>query len=858
MQLDEDMSKEMQFHLDMLTMEYRERGMSPESARRRAMMDFGGMEQKKEEVRAARGVMFIDNRIRDIRFALRNLRKHPNFALVVVLTLALGIGANTAIFSVVNAVLLRPLPYPDSERLVDIAPEATPGVRTISSGGVFIDMEDNGTLFECMAAIHPSTKNMSGAGEPLRLDGWEVSHRFLDVLRTKPLLGRGFQVHDDEFKGNEYVIILSEWLWKSRFDADSEVIGRSVNLDDQAYEVIGIMPDEALVDEELAFFVPAAIRARAWKQSRDYAYVTRVIGRLKDGVSMEQAEAELRAAKDRLRPLYPPRQESWSVSLIPLHEYLFGGARSSLYLLLLAVGLVMLVACANVANLLLAKSLSREGEIALRASLGAGRVRLIGQLLTESTLLSVLGGFVGVFFGMLLIKPLYAYVQLADLPAFNPSMDWGVLGFVCAITLLTGVLFGLYPALRLSKPDLMTSMRNGGLASRGGGRRRVQSGLIVAQTALSVVLLVCVGLLLRSYYRVSSEPMGFQADRALVFDISCSGKKAGTPEARMQYADRLMEGLRTIPGVESVAMAARVPMGGDGLGDMILRPGKEMDTAYGPPTAAFNAVSPDYFEALDITLKQGRSFEPRDNRMDVPRVMVINESLRDFLFSGEDPLGKLLFFKGENWEVVGVVSDVRQMRQDIGPQPEVYMPSIHFPWTTTYVLKTGVTPLSLVKEVREVVGDYDADQAIGRLDSLDHVVAKTLKGRTVLIGLLAVFGASALLLVCIGIYGTMSFAVSQRTKELGIRIALGAGSGRVISMVQKQSMLLVLVGLMLGVGGGLGSSRFIASQLYKTQATDPWVLALVSLLLLLVGLVSSWFPAWRATRVDPVVALKSE
>jgi len=294
------------------------------------------------------------------------------------------------------------------------------------------------------------------------------------------------------------------------------------------------------------------------------------------------------------------------------------------------------------------------------------------------------------------------------------------------------------------------------------------------------------------------------------------------------------------------------------LGDMILRPGKEMDTAYGPPTAAFNAVSPDYFEALDITLKQGRSFEPRDNRMDVPRVMVINESLRDFLFSGEDPLGKLLFFKGENWEVVGVVSDVRQMRQDIGPQPEVYMPSIHFPWTTTYVLKTGVTPLSLVKEVREVVGDYDADQAIGRLDSLDHVVAKTLKGRTVLIGLLAVFGASALLLVCIGIYGTMSFAVSQRTKELGIRIALGAGSGRVISMVQKQSMLLVLVGLMLGVGGGLGSSRFIASQLYKTQATDPWVLALVSLLLLLVGLVSSWFPAWRATRVDPVVALKSE
>jgi len=855
-ELDEGMSDEMRFHIDMLTMEYRNKGMPSEWARRQALLDFGGMEQKKEEVRAARGVMFIDNRIRDMRFTLRSLRKHSAFTMAVVLTLALGIGANTAIFSVVNGVLMRPLAYPESDRLVDISQEISPGIRPQSSGGVFMDWEDNSTSFESMAAMHDVSQNLSGQGEPISLDGWTVTADFLDVLRIAPQLGRGFRASDDDAGANTHVVVLTDSLWRSQFSADSEVLGKTVYLDDQAYEVIGVLPPRALFYENIKYLIPSGIRADEWKQSRDYMYVLNVIGRLKEGVTLEQAESELNAIKERLRSEYPYRQAPWGVSVMSLHENYFGDAADSLYMLLVAVGLVLMVACANVANLLLAKSSTRESELALRVALGATRGRIVGQLLTESLFLSAGGGLVGVLFGLYLINPLSSFVGIAQLPTVETSMDWTVLGFVGGITILTGILSGMFPAWRMSKPELANAMRDGARGSSGGHHRKVQSSLIVAQTAFAVTLLVCVGLLLRSFYIASNEPTGFQTDRALVFEISCTEIKAPTPEARIQYTDNLMEQLRSIPGVESVGVCTFLPMSGNGYGDMIHREDSEDDFA--EATVSYNAVSADYFESMEMPLKSGRQLDVSDNQVDAPKVMVINEVLEASMFPEGDALGKRIRFKEESYEVVGIVGNVRQFRQDIPPRSEIYFPIIHFPWNTSYVMKTQVPPLSLADEVRRVVRDYDPDQAIGGLESLELMVDRNLQGRSIIIVLLSIFGGSALLLACVGLYGTMSFSVTQRTKELGIRIALGAGRSRVMSSVQREGILLVGIGLLLGVAGSLGASRLIGSQLYSTSSVDPWVLALVAVLLFAVGYVACWVPAWRATRIDPIIALRSE
>jgi len=505
---------------------------------------------------------------------------------------------------------------------------------------------------------------------------------------------------------------------------------------------------------------------------------------------------------------------------------------------------------------LLAKSSTRETELALRISLGASRGRIISQLLTESLILSVGGSLIGMFLGLYLIEPLSNFVGLSDLPTVETSMDWIVLGFVGSITILTGILSGMFPAWRLSKPDLVSAMREGARGSWGGRHRRMQSSLIVVQTAFAVTLLVCVGLLLRSFYIASNEPTGFQTDRALVFNLSCTGKKVPDIEARVRYAENLMRELRAIPGVVSAGVGSNLPMIGDTYGDMIHR--EDVEEESGETEVVFNAVTSEYFDALDMSLLSGRLFDMADNRVDAPKVMVINAALERRLFPEGDALGKRIRFKGASYEVVGVVEDIRQIRQDIRPLREVYMPIAHFPWKTSYVLRTNVPPMRVVEELRRVIHEYDPSQAIGGLDSLEHVVERNLQGRSIIIELLGIFGGTALLLACVGIYGTMSFSVTQRTKELGIRIALGAGRSRVVSMVQREGILLVLIGLILGVLGSLGASRFIASQLYQTQSTDPWVLALVSVLLLLVGIVSCWIPAWRATRVDPMVALRSE
>ncbi len=854
--LDNEMTEEMEFHVDMLTQEKMKEGLSRTEARRQSLIEFGGLEQKKEIMRTTRGVQTIENIWKDTVFALRNLRKSPGFTVVVILTLALGIGANTAIFTVVNSILLDPLKYPEPERLVAMSQD-TPNSRAApASGGVFMDWQDNSTLIESMAASHPVDFNLSGYGDPQRVSGWAVSAEFLQVLKVNPIHGRGFVDEDDMPGGNDKVVILTNELWHSQFNADPAVVNTSISLNSESYEIIGVLPPNVLISDDIKFLVPSNIRGIEYKQSRDYMYVCRVIGRLKPGATIEQAETELVAIKDRLRELYPPRQAPWSVAVQDLREAYFGNSRPYLFILLTAVGLVLLIACANVANLLLAKSSTRQAEIALRASLGATRKRIIEQLITESLILAIGGGVTGILLASYLVGPLTKFVDLSSTPILDPSIDLKVLLYVAGVTLLTGVLFGLFPALRLSKPNLMDAMKEGSRGSSGGQHKKVQSVLIIGQTALTVTLLISIGLLLRSFYNASQSNIGFNSENLLSFDTSYPGSKAPTVTHHIQFADAVLEKLKQIPGVKFAAVTASLPMSRRGYGDTISRedqPDKRTDT-----NANFNAASPDFFKALGIPLLQGRTIDAADNLETSPKVMVVNERLVDMLFPDGDALGQLLHFKDATWEIVGIVGDVRQFSIDSPARPMTYHATIHFPWSTTYVLKTEIPPLNLVDDARKAMAAVDPDQPIANINTMKVLVREGLQGRTIMISLLGIFALTALLLACIGIYGTMSFSVLQRTREMGIRIALGAKASKVISMIQIESIKLVLIGLVLGLLISLGTSKLLANQLYEVESTDPLVMILVSVCLISVAGLSSWLPARKATRVDPMIALRTE
>ncbi len=796
--------------------------------------------------------------IPDLRFAFRQLTRSPGFTLVAVLTLALGIGANTAIFSIVNTLLLEPLPYPDSERIVQVNEFVPAGGNAGSCGGVFLDWQDHTTRLEAIAAMHTIDKNLSGGGEPMRVSGADVTADYLKVLGIRPALGRDFLPAEDAPGGNRFVVILSDALWRNRFGADPNVIDTSVQFDTQSYTVIGVLSPHVLLQPNLDFLSPATIRADQWKQSRDYNYVLSVIGRLKPGATALQAQAELRAAKEALNSQYPTFKQPWTVSVTSLHEATFGNSRPYVLTLLAAVGAVLLIACANVANLLLAKAATREGEIAVRVALGATTRHVLQQLLTESLLLALIGGAVGVLAGSLSIQPLLVFANIPAIPGMPFDVDLRVLGFALAATVATGLLFGIFPALRVARPNLNEYLKEGTRGSSAGSRRRLQSLLIVAETALTVVLLVTAGLLLRSFMKALGADAGFKRDHVLVFDLSRPNTKSPTADDHARFVEAVMEKVGQIPGVASVGMTAALPMNGRNYyGDLINRtdqPEKHDDTR-----AGFNAVAGDYFQTLGIPLLRGRYLTPADNREASPKVMLVNQALARLLFGDEDPLGRQLHFKEATWEIVGVVGNVRQFQLDFSPVPECYHAEVFFPWYKTIAVRTKVPPLTLADDVRHAVQAVDPDQPIANLTTLAANVDRSLQGRTVMLSLLGLFAVVALLLACIGIYGVMAYTVEQRTREMGIRIALGAAAPRVISLVLRDGMRLVLLGVVLGVLVALfGTNRVVANQLYDVTTRDPVVFLVVSLALLVTAVLACWLPARRATRVNPIDALRAE
>jgi predicted permease len=705
--------------------------------------------------------------------------------------------------------------------------------------------------------LHPIQKNLTTGGEPTRINGAEVTAKYLHVLRVNPLLGRNFTAEEDAPGGDQHVVILTHEFWQSRFQGDSAIIGKALQIDTENYTVVGVLPPAALIASNACFLAPAAIRAAAYKQVRNYNYVCNVIGRLKPGVTAELAAAELVAARPSVISQYPSFRQNWSVGVRSLHDAYYGGSQTYAFTLLAAVGAVLLIACANVANLLLAKASSRQGEITVRVALGASTGRIIRQLMTESMLLAFAGGLIGVYVAAQAIDPLKQLIGLNNTSGLSVKIDTTVLLFTLAATALTGILFGLFPALTIARPNLSNSMKEGARGATSGSRRKLQSVLIVSETALTVVLLVCAGLHMRSFFHALNADAGFNSDNVLLFSLTQPTNKAPTVEHRTRFIRDIINSVSQVPGVASVGEASSTPMNGrNGYGDFVSR--EDQPAPRNNLNAGFDSVDGDFFKTFGIPLLRGRLFTEADNNEKGQKVMIVNDVLARRLFPNEDPVGRLLHFKDAAWEIVGVVGSVRQYQLDVDPQSQVYLPSVHFPWTTIFAVRTHVPPLTLADDMRRAVQRVDPQQPLANLETLSDSVNRTLQNRRIILTLLTIFAGTALLLACIGIYGVMAYSVSQRTREMGIRLALGAKIPQVVTLVLRDGLKLVVIGLVIGAFASIGIGSLISNQLYGVSQYDPLVLSGVSITLLAVAFVACWVPARRATKIDPIVALRAD
>ena len=803
--------------------------------------------------------------LHDIRFGIRMLAKKPMFSIIAVITLALGIGANTAIFSVVNGVLLRPLPFKEPDRLMMIRETKLPQFPEFSvAPGNFLDWKKQNTVFERLVAYKGSSLNLIGTGDPERLRALNVTEGFFAMLGAQPQLGRDFLAEEDQ-AGHNNVVILSYGLWQRRFSGDPKILNQTITLNRQAYTVIGVMPATfhfGSGENELDLWTPMAFTEEQAQNHGGHGLVA--IGQLKPGVTVDQARAEMSAIAGRLAAQYPV-DIGWDVKIVPLLEYSVRSIKPALLVLLVAVAFVLLIACANVANLLLAHAAGRQKEIATRTSLGASRWRIVRQLLTESLLLSLLGGALGLAlakWGMDLLLTLAP----PDLPRLNNvSLDGRALAFTATITLLTGVIFGLVPALQCSKPNLNDTMKDAGRGSTEGGRRqRIRSTLVVLEVATALVLLVGAGLMIKSFWQLQKVDPGFNPDNALTAQVSLPKTKYPEESQQVAFFQQLIERVATLPGVQSAGASHVVPLSGNDFvlafeidGRPPLQPGVTQSTNY-------YSVSADYFKAMGIPLRRGRVFTERDIK-DSPRVAVINETMAKKIFPDEDPIGKRITFDNrqkenpEWFEIVGIVGDVKQYGLDQVTTMQTYEPYIQqtFPYMTLVVRTTG-DPTNLNGAIRSEVLKLDKEQPTTNFKTLNEFFSISIAQQRFSVVLLGVFAVVALVLSAVGIYGVLSYAVTQRTHEIGIRVALGAGRRDVLRLVVGQGMLLTVIGVAGGLGAAFALTRLMASLLFGVTATDAVTFASVASLLLAVALLACYIPARRATKVDPLVALRYE
>ena len=806
----------------------------------------------------------------EIRFALRQLRKSPAFTFIAILTLALGIGANTAIFSVVNAVILRPLPYKAPDQLVwiwETSPKNDIEFEPLSYPN-FTDFREQAQSFAAVGAFTNASPILAGAdGEPERVTGAAVVGDFFTVLGIEPVLGRKFAAHENE-DGKNRVTILSHAFWQRRFGADPNLVGQQIQLNGNQYTVVGVMPPSfqdpvAAAKRPVELWMPLAI-SEGMRNARRGDFL-QVIARLKPGVGIDQARAELKGIAARLEQQYPDTNTNWSTIVDPLHHTLTGNVRPALMILLGAVAFLLLIACANVANLLLARASARQREIAVRSALGASRARIIRQLLTENMLLSLAGGVAGLLFAWWGTRALLA-LSPGNIPRLSSvGIDPQVLVFTLLISLVTGLLFGLAPALIVSKLNLNETLKEGGRSSaEGAGGRRLRNGLAIAEIALSLILLVGAGLLIRSFLRLQDVNPGFNPSNLLAAELSLpTAKYAENPQV-VNFYDQLLARIAEQPGVRSTALTTSLPLAGGGDFLAFAIEGRPVARADRVPDAEARVVSTDYFRAMEIPLRRGRVLTEQDTP-DAPDAAVINEALARKYFAEEDPIGKRITFDDpqtadvEWFNIVGVVGDVRQSTLQAEPYPQIYSSYRQTPRRAlTIVLRTAGEPTSMANTLRQQVWSLDRQQPLHNVRTVEQVLAQSIarpRFNTLLITILA---GVALLLAAVGIYGVISYSVTQRTHEIGVRMALGASAGNVLRLVIGQGMLLAGIGLAVGVVGAFAVTRIMGTLLYGVSANDPLTYIALVGLLGLIALIASYIPARRAMRVDPVVALRNE
>ena len=802
--------------------------------------------------------------LQDIRYGFRTLFQKPSFTIAAILALGLAIGSSSAMFSVVNAVILKPLNFDDSENVVIIwesAPRLNFDTFTASPAN-FVDWRTQAKSFEYMAAYQRSQFTLTGTNDAAeRVPGALVSSDYFKLMKTPAFLGRTL-LPEEAAPGKDKVVLVSYGFWNRRLGADREVVGRQLVLNGEPYNIVGVMPDRFMYPTNTELWAPTDINVN---QGRGGHYLV-AIGRLKAGVTIDTATTEMKKISGDLSRAYPDSNDGWTTKVINLHDDIISGVRQSLYILLGAVGFVLLIACANVANLLLARGTDRNKEIAVRTAMGASRGRIMRQLLTESVILAIAGGVLGI---------ILAYVALGTLVSMAPPtlprvqetvMDRTVLAFAVALSLLTGVAFGILPAFQVSKTGLGDSLKDATRGSSGGSERhRVRRLLVVSEIALTIIVLVGAGLMLQSLGKLAGVDVGFNPKNVLTAQFNLSRIRYGTPEAQMALMDRVMERLSSLPGVTNAATTSALPLGGGSMVITYQIAGRSVPPQ-DQPSAAIRFITPNYFKALQVPMVKGREFTDQD-RATSPAVILINEALARREFPNEDPLGKqMLVGYGNSSDdgqtprtIIGVVKDMRIISVRGNPEPQYYLPLGQMPFPNLAVaLRTTGQPGSLASAVKNEMKNLDADIALFNVRPFEEVVAASIGQARFNASLLATFAGVALLLASVGVYGVMAYSVNQRTHEIGIRMALGQRRTSVLSMILREALILTGIGLVIGIIGAFALTRVMETMLFNVDPTDPVTFLEVSLVLIVVAALAGYFPARRATRVDPMIALRYE
>ena len=862
--LEREMQEEIRAHLDMQTEDYIRQGMSPAEARRMALRQFGGVEQVKEQYRDRRGLPVVETTLQDVRYAWRVLLKSPGFTAVAVVTLALGIGASTAIFSAVYPILFEPLPYPQAGRITTVWDFRPDGERLDVAFGTYRELAERNRVFDSVAVMKPWQPTLTGPTEPERLDGQRVSADYFRVLGVAPALGRDFVTSDDQVNGPA-VVILGDALWRRRFGGDPGIIGQQVRLDDNSCTIIGVMPAgfENVLSPSAEIWTPLQYDASLPIQGREWGHHLRMVGRLRPGLKTDQEREELNQIAaaplpEFARPPWAALRRGFIVS--SLQNDITGNVKPVLIAVIGAVLLVLLIACVNVTNLLLARGAQRRGEFAVRAALGAGRTRLIRQLLTESLLLALIGGA----FGMVVAQAgTGALVALSPpgLPRVNAiHVDAAVFAFAFIATTIVGLVVGLIPALHVARGGLSEGLQQSSKRAAG-GHQLTRRTLVVAEVALAIVLLVSAGLLLRSLQRLFAEAPGFDSSHLLTMQVQTAGHRFDDDNVTHQFFEQALEAVRHVPGVNAAAFTSQLPLSGDretyGV-HFESNPAPDEDHS-----AFLYTVTPDYLTTMGIPLRRGRLLDAHDIAGG-PVAVLVNESFARRKFPDQDAVGQHLRIgpnEGPWATVVGVVGDVKQTSLALGPAEAAYITTAQWRYADRamwLVVRASGDAAALAHDIRSTVWSVDKDQPVLRVATMDARVRASAAERRFALILFEAFGLVALALAATGIYGVLSGSVTERAREIGVRLALGASRGNILALIIKQGMTLVALGVVIGLGGAAAATQALASLLFGVSRLDPLTHLCVVALLAGVSGLACWVPAWRAARVDPAVTLRAE